>query len=174
MQRRGIYRLLYRFSGFAHWGYTAQNQTNWRPRSPIQFSLWMAILGVAIAAAVIAVAIAVMRGGQAAWDYRVEAAWHSVQARGRRHAAQFYDKAARDYRGADRLLAEYYRSVSDAETKRAEYHEALFRKYKGAAAYPWLPVSPDPFEPELPTISDLLRRRGGLKGGHPNLEDREL
>jgi hypothetical protein len=32
--------------------------------------------------------------------------------------------------------------------KRATYHAALRRKYERAARYPWLPVEPDPPEPQ--------------------------
>jgi hypothetical protein len=31
---------------------------------------------------------------------------------------------------------------------RADHHESLARKYEEAARYPWLPVEPDPPEPE--------------------------
>ena len=31
---------------------------------------------------------------------------------------------------------------------RADHHASLARKYERAARYPWLPVEPDPPEPE--------------------------
>jgi hypothetical protein len=31
---------------------------------------------------------------------------------------------------------------------RLEYHKSLARKYRQAASHPWLPVAPDPPEPE--------------------------
>jgi hypothetical protein len=36
----------------------------------------------------------------------------------------------------------------DRMTDRADYHASLARKYEHAARYPWLPVEPDPPEPE--------------------------
>jgi len=36
----------------------------------------------------------------------------------------------------------------DRLRRRAEYHDFLRRKYDRAARYPWLPVAPDPPEPE--------------------------
>ncbi len=36
----------------------------------------------------------------------------------------------------------------DRMMDRAEHHESLARKYEQAARYPWLPVEPDPPEPE--------------------------
>jgi hypothetical protein len=36
------------------------------------------------------------------------------------------------------------------------YHEALARRYWYAARFPWLPVEPDPPEPEIPfNLEDL-------------------
>jgi hypothetical protein len=35
-----------------------------------------------------------------------------------------------------------------AEASKAEYHDSLAIKYERAARYPWLPVLPDPPEPE--------------------------
>jgi hypothetical protein len=31
-----------------------------------------------------------------------------------------------------------------------DYHARMIRKYQHAASYPWLPVEPDPPEPEFP------------------------
>jgi hypothetical protein len=32
--------------------------------------------------------------------------------------------------------------------RQSEYHRRLYLKYRDAASYPWLPVAPDPPEPE--------------------------
>jgi hypothetical protein len=37
--------------------------------------------------------------------------------------------------------------IMQAHYRRSEYFEALQRKYERAARYPWLPVAPDPPEP---------------------------
>ena len=39
--------------------------------------------------------------------------------------------------------------VYDRMMDRADHHASLARKYERAARYPWLPVEPDPPEPEL-------------------------
>jgi hypothetical protein len=36
----------------------------------------------------------------------------------------------------------------DLMMDRADHHASLARKYERAARYPWLPVEPDPPEPE--------------------------
>lgn len=36
----------------------------------------------------------------------------------------------------------------DRMMDRAEHHELLARKYEQAARHPWLPVEPDPPEPD--------------------------
>lgn len=52
-------------------------------------------------------------------------------------------------------LASYHNALSlglhfqsPAESRRTDHHAALRAKYKRAARYPWLPVSPDPPEPK--------------------------
>jgi hypothetical protein len=40
------------------------------------------------------------------------------------------------------------RSLTPLELRRDEWHAALAKKYTRAARYPWLPVEPDPPEPE--------------------------
>jgi hypothetical protein len=43
----------------------------------------------------------------------------------------------------------YYASLAcRIDHKRVDYHESLASKYKRAARYPFLPVKPDPPEPE--------------------------
>jgi hypothetical protein len=47
-----------------------------------------------------------------------------------------------------RADARRYRAIASAATKAARYHAALVAKYRRAARFPWLPVDPDPPEPE--------------------------
>ena len=42
--------------------------------------------------------------------------------------------------------------------RRIEYHAALARKWNRAYRYPWLPVDPDPPEPEWARVPDSARR----------------
>lgn len=51
------------------------------------------------------------------------------------------------WKAFDRISEHYwkYRIVSDAKHK---WHSMLAKKYEHAARYPWLPVAPDPPEPE--------------------------
>ena len=47
------------------------------------------------------------------------------------------------------IVGRYHGPISEAELLREiEYHEAMYRKYRHAALYPWLPVEPDPPEPK--------------------------
>ena len=40
------------------------------------------------------------------------------------------------------------RTPDETQTRRSEHHWAMREKYLRAARYPWLPVAPDPPEPE--------------------------
>ena len=44
--------------------------------------------------------------------------------------------------------ARWRKNESDATVRRINYHAEMARKYEHAARYPWLPVAPDPPEPE--------------------------
>lgn len=47
-----------------------------------------------------------------------------------------------------RLRLESFRQSLALARRRTAYHAAMARKYRRAARYPWLPVAPDPPEPE--------------------------
>jgi hypothetical protein len=54
-----------------------------------------------------------------------------------------------DYARADRMKAQGISTGNcDRVTRIADYHLSLVEKYSQAARYPWLPVAPDPPEPE--------------------------
>jgi hypothetical protein len=42
----------------------------------------------------------------------------------------------------------WFRSWRMSQARRIAYHESMMEKYARAARYPWLPVEPDPPEPE--------------------------
>jgi hypothetical protein len=47
-----------------------------------------------------------------------------------------------------RLFHRDLKPLTTDEAKVATWHEAMARKYREAARYPWLPIEPDPPEPE--------------------------
>jgi hypothetical protein len=47
-----------------------------------------------------------------------------------------------------RLFHRDLKPLTTDEAKVPNWHEAMARKYRHAARYPWLPVEPDPPEPE--------------------------
>jgi hypothetical protein len=64
---------------------------------------------------------------------------------------RFREAQARYYASADsrrKLVDEYERRQSERFRKLADHHAELVRKYLAAAGCPWLPVEPDPPEPE--------------------------
>lgn len=50
-------------------------------------------------------------------------------------------------------FAEHERFTAGQIARRVAYHAAMARKYRRAARYPWLPVEPDPPEPEFELFS---------------------
>jgi hypothetical protein len=66
-------------------------------------------------------------------------------------AAKHARKAATgtgDSRSRDRENADKWAAVANGYRGMKGYHEAMRDKYAHAARYPWLPVAPDPPEPE--------------------------
>jgi hypothetical protein len=47
-----------------------------------------------------------------------------------------------------RVVADYLRRESERLRKQVDRHAALARKYRHAARNPWLPIEPDPAEPQ--------------------------
>jgi hypothetical protein len=87
-----------------------------------------------VAVAVVAVAIAGIDLAHKAIGYRLAASRHAMIQHGlvlpESGPAELIERAKRHN---DKLRA---------------YHESLRRKYEFAASHPWLPVAPDPPEPE--------------------------
>jgi hypothetical protein len=86
------------------------------------------------------------------------AMWRIAASRGASAAyhareAEFSRRSLKDYRDGRVTLRG---TLTDREAARiarrleriAPYHDVLARKYERAARYPWLPVEPDPPEPE--------------------------
>jgi hypothetical protein len=67
-----------------------------------------------------------------------------------RKRAAMHGWAAEMFRGRLRNAAAFYPSAQDEAwaLRRAAYHERLGQNYRRAARHPWLPVEPDPPEPE--------------------------
>ena len=59
--------------------------------------------------------------------------------------------------------AEHERFTAGQLARRVAYHAAMARKYRHAARHPWLPVGPDPPEPEF----ELFTRRHPFKTSIP-------
>ena len=54
--------------------------------------------------------------------------------------------------GIDDISRAWHVDILVQFEQRARYHAALRRKYKRAARYPWLPISPDPLPPPAPPV----------------------
>jgi hypothetical protein len=67
----------------------------------------------------------------------------SSTARGNALKSRFGGTAGMTVEEITRLHDDYERMMD-----RADHHASLARKYEEAARYPWLPVEPDPPEPE--------------------------
>ena len=50
---------------------------------------------------------------------------------------------------------ELMRQIFDQKTPSMRFHSEMMEKYRGAAKRPWLPVLPDPPEPEDPPIRKM-------------------
>ena len=48
----------------------------------------------------------------------------------------------------ERTIIEKERRRAAPATRRMAYHTAMVRKYQRAVGHPWLPVEPDPAEPD--------------------------
>lgn len=61
-----------------------------------------------------------------------------------------FRKTAEDHRAEVAKLASRMKPFAriDRDWLPIEWHESMRRKYERAARYPWLPVGPDPPEPE--------------------------
>jgi hypothetical protein len=80
------------------------------------------------------------------YDYwREEGLDHATGAAKHRDLAIIGDEESRQQH---RRLAVQEGEIAADLAKTAAYHERLWRKYEHAARYPWLPVEPDPPEPE--------------------------
>jgi hypothetical protein len=67
----------------------------------------------------------------------------SSSARGKALKSRFGGTSGMTNEAIMQLQRDYDRMVD-----RAEHHSSLARKYEHAAQYPWLPVEPDPPEPD--------------------------
>ena len=102
------------------------------------------------------VAVAVVGAGL--WSGRLIGSRRGYAQRAQGHGSterSYLDRAEREERFARDLRAlgyrgEFGRDFPDLDRYRcrATYHDALRRKYERAAARPWLPVAPDPPEPD--------------------------
>jgi hypothetical protein len=88
---------------------------------------------------------------QRANRFRQRAQFHARRAAMFQKSIVSKERAARDCEayGGERMLqvARDYRAEVKLCMKLADYHARLIPKYERAAAYPWLPVAPDPPEP---------------------------
>jgi hypothetical protein len=60
----------------------------------------------------------------------------------------------------ERAIVDYQRRFADRLTQEIAYHSAMVRKYRRDARYPWLPIEPDPPEPEGSKPVPVLGSRG--------------
>jgi hypothetical protein len=66
------------------------------------------------------------------------------------------------------LLGDRLRRDREQVSQGVEYHSAMARKYRRAARYPWLPVEPDPSEPDwMPTYVHYTRLAANDGNGKP-------
>lgn len=75
--------------------------------------------------------------------FRSRAAYHQSRLSGL-GVALSYDGHLRFYKHQDQGI----KWLTNNEAKVPAWHEAMARKYRDGARYPWLPVEPDPPEPE--------------------------
>jgi hypothetical protein len=94
---------------------------------------------------------AVRTASQRANRFRQRAQFHARRAAMFQKSIVSKERAARgcEAYGGERMLqvARDYRAEVKLCVKLADYHARLIPKYERAAAYPWLPVDPDPPEP---------------------------
>jgi hypothetical protein len=94
---------------------------------------------------------AVRTASQRANRFRQRAQFHARRAAMFQKSIVSKELAARgcEAYGGERMLrvASEYRAEVKLCVKLADYHARLIPKYERAAAYPWLPVDPDPPEP---------------------------
>lgn len=107
---------------------------------------WM--VAVAVVALLIAASLGAARLTGRAGEYRQYAVWHTAMRNLCLGEADEYRDAGAHRAAGDRredvesLLREAH------ERTLAQHHDALVIKYERAARYPWLPVAPDPPEPQ--------------------------
>lgn len=99
---------------------------------------------IAVAMAGLSFGVVVLDGRRVRheWRTRAEAA-SELQAR---QHMKVYEGAIET--SAARSVADGYRHWVDVYRKSAEYHAAMKAKYARLARHPWLPVEPDPPEPD--------------------------
>ena len=115
----------------------------------VRFTVRRMMVAVAIAAIALGWTVILDRGIESDWGGPSE-----IEVR-----RQAFERQAA-YREAERVSSVAYlwnryvytnrrgHMMSDASVRANDWHVALAEKYRAAARYPWLPVVPDPPEPE--------------------------
>jgi hypothetical protein len=102
----------------------------------LRFTIWQIMVVVAAAAVIVAVRIETARIKLWRLDCQLRAIDHTIGA------------ARYDGTGVVSCIGPYEDPSSVYNPRRAAYHAAMSRKWADAAEHPWLPVKPDPPEPQ--------------------------
>jgi hypothetical protein len=102
----------------------------------VRFSIRQIMVVVAAVAVIVAVRIEIARMRLRRLDYQLRAINHTIGA------------ARYDGTGVVSCRGPYEHPSSDYNPRKAAYHAAMARKWAAAAEHPWLPVAPNPAEPE--------------------------
>jgi hypothetical protein len=78
--------------------------------------------------------------------YRLRARLHREKESSYRHAIASFNIIINKTRRVDNVIK--FSKMKEDALRKVSYHAALRKKYEWAARYPWLPVEPDPPEPE--------------------------
>jgi hypothetical protein len=125
------------------------------PREP--FTVRRLMIAVAVVAILLGVSLHVrnvsLYSMRISHHSKCESSWREDEWRHRKRAEEIR-KLAED--PGQRSGAEWWRQYAERETVRADkfkaladYHGQMKTKYQAAARRPWLPVEPDPLQPEL-------------------------
>jgi hypothetical protein len=104
----------------------------------VRFTVRRMMVSVAVASSCVAAYLVATRGG----EFREEAIEY-LQREQFRVKAEHYG-----HRLADLSDIKVIPGHPDPLHRRREYYDQMRKKYERAARYPWLPVAPDPPEPE--------------------------
>jgi len=120
---------------------------------------WM--MAVAVLALILGLGVVEERLHRRIQNARVKATIYATRADFCRAGFPLWAKAAQDHGDRENeskwQLVEYFEARAEAEARRAEYYDALSRKYRAAARYPWHPVAPDPPEPKDPPVPEWAK-----------------